>query len=136
MTWDAERSLIMHASIRAFILVLTAVAVLGCAHQPVPLELAVDHPANPQAAEMKFVPPPDPFRNYAETNSVAQAEAPSMIHEHAQQASKPLMEQPMGQPMGHHIGHQMGHGATVEPAPDGLTHPHQMSPGHQHEDNP
>jgi hypothetical protein len=125
---NAERPFIMHVGIRLFCPFLMAVALLGCVHEPVPLELPRDHPANPQAAEMKFMPPPNPFLIHEETNSVALAGTPSVIHKHAEQAAEPLMEQPMG--------HHMGHGAPVEPAPDGLTHPHQMSLGHQHEDNP
>jgi hypothetical protein len=34
----------------------------GCASEPVRTELSGNHPANPEAPETAFVPPPDPFR--------------------------------------------------------------------------
>jgi hypothetical protein len=45
------------SDIQVFLLVL----VIGCAGNPVPVDLPQDHPADPGAYESRFILPPDPF---------------------------------------------------------------------------
>lgn len=56
-------------------------ALIGCASEPVRVQLSIDHPANPRAPEAAFTLPPNPFQADVEI-SVPQASDHPMIHKH------------------------------------------------------
>ncbi len=60
-------------SIAAIVLTL-----IGCASESAWVQLSIDHPANPQAPEAVFTPPPNPFQADVEI-SVPQASDHPMI---------------------------------------------------------
>jgi hypothetical protein len=45
-----------------FILLLVTFFIFGCASDPVNVDLSANHPANPEAQEAEFIPPPNPFK--------------------------------------------------------------------------
>jgi len=47
---------------RTVLPVVLLLFVIGCAGNPVPVDLPHNHPADPSAYESQFVIPPDPFR--------------------------------------------------------------------------
>ena len=52
--------------------VLAVLVLMGCAGRTAPIELPVNHPANPEAPESAFTPPQNPFQ----TDVAAMAEEP------------------------------------------------------------
>jgi len=46
---------------RSVIQLVLLVLVIGCAGNPVPVEMPQNHPADPGAYESRFILPPDPF---------------------------------------------------------------------------
>jgi hypothetical protein len=45
-----------------FSIVLVFFFIIGCASEPVKVDLPANHPANPGAQEAEFIPPPNPFQ--------------------------------------------------------------------------
>jgi len=45
-----------------FLITLTIFFIIGCASEPVKVDLPANHPANPEAQEAEFTPPPNPFQ--------------------------------------------------------------------------
>ena len=45
-----------------FLITLTIFFIIGCASEPVKVDLQANHPANPEAQEAEFTPPPNPFQ--------------------------------------------------------------------------
>ena len=45
-----------------FSIVLMIFFIIGCASEPVKVDLPANHPANPEAQEAEFAPPPNPFQ--------------------------------------------------------------------------
>jgi hypothetical protein len=76
---------------------------MACVSEPVNIDLPQNHPANPQAQETAFIPPPNPFQNHMEIKSdtgsstTEKKHAPShqhqMTHE-MDQMSKDSMSKP------------------------------------------
>jgi len=45
-----------------FLILLMLFFIIGCASEPVKVDLPANHPANPEAQEAEFTPPPNPFQ--------------------------------------------------------------------------
>ena len=43
-------------------LLIMTLFIIGCASEPIKVDLPATHPANPGAQEAKFAPPPNPFQ--------------------------------------------------------------------------
>ena len=90
-----------------FLILSMTFFIIGCASEPVKVDLPVDHPANPGAQESEFTPPPNPFQTDI-ANIKGKPEAESMM--------KHKMHKEKDQP---HSGHSMGmekkHGSDSEP---------------------
>ena len=105
-----------------FILFMTFF-IMGCAGEPVKVDLPVDHPANPGAQESEFTPPPNPFQaDIAGEEGKPEAES-TMKHKMHKEKSR------------EHSGHSMGmdkeHGSDSEPT----MKPDQGQSNHQHKEH-
>lgn len=67
--------------------------VIGCAGNPVPVELPQNHPADPGASEFRFIPPPDPFGTEM-TSAVPQTQEPSESEAGRRKSRGDLFESP------------------------------------------
>jgi hypothetical protein len=61
----------------SFLIVLASLAIAGCSVPAAHVDLPLDHPANPRAAEAGFVPPDNPFAGIVIVQT-----APSVAAEH------------------------------------------------------
>jgi hypothetical protein len=84
-----------------------AAAFSGCAVAPVNTQLPADHPANPQAPEPVYRPPPNPFQESFGAQQLKGTLPPG------EQPASPATE-----PSGHHPGHESDPGASNEPIHD------------------
>jgi hypothetical protein len=77
----------MKSNLKQFVLFFGILSIYACASEPVPFNLPLDHPANPQAPETIFTHPVNPFQEGV--SSVAPQSNPEskMIHE-AHEASE------------------------------------------------
>ena len=71
--------------------------VFGCASEPVKVDLPVNHPANPQAQESVFIPPPNPFQKNIPMAEHETSGSPSMTHTEHQQTHQHQMTHQMEQ---------------------------------------
>ena len=51
-----------HRAFGIFLILLMSFFIIGCASEPVKINLPVNHPANPEAQAAEFTPPPNPFQ--------------------------------------------------------------------------
>ena len=80
---------------------------MSCVSEPVNIDLPQNHPANPQAHETAFIPPPNPFQNHTKMNSDSDSskaenkQSPShqhqMIHEMDQMSEDSVSKPEIGQ---------------------------------------
>jgi hypothetical protein len=61
-----------------FVLIFT---LWGCASDPVPAKLPVNHPANPEAAEAAYTAAPNPFKDARSMNEMKFTDGPPMPHQ-------------------------------------------------------
>jgi hypothetical protein len=69
--------------------------VFGCTSEPVKVDLLVNHPANPQAQESAFIPPPNPLQNNIPMAEHKTSDSPSMTHKQHQQTHQHRMTDQM-----------------------------------------
>ena len=55
---------------------------MACASEPVNIDLPQNHPANPEAQETAFIPPPNPFESHMEMTGHEFGGSPSTTHKH------------------------------------------------------
>ncbi len=115
MVREPERSMPMIS--QAGLILTIALFLLGCAGEPVRIELSLDHPANPEAAESAFHPPPNPFLDEAQVPLPQTDNRPTMPDPES-------TEQPMD--------HGKDHGAMPKPTPESATQIPEGTFGHQH----
>ena len=70
----------------------TLLFLMGCASDPVPTHLPVNHPANQDAAEMTYTPAPNPFQDQMSAHEMKSMEAPSMSHGEHMDSHPPKMK--------------------------------------------
>ena len=51
-----------HSASRLLLIFLVPSFIIGCASEPVKIDLPLNHPANPESQEAEFIPPPNPFQ--------------------------------------------------------------------------
>ena len=51
-----------HKTSGLFLILLVTFFIIGCVSDPVKVDLPANHPANPGAQEVNFIPPPNPFQ--------------------------------------------------------------------------
>jgi hypothetical protein len=79
-------------SIYGFFLILwMPFFIIGCASEPVQVDLPANHPANPHSQETTFIPPPNPFQNDIPMAKPEAENRPSMTHENHQPAHQHQM---------------------------------------------
>lgn len=105
---------------RSVIQLLLLVLVIGCAGNPVPVEMPQNHPADPGAYESRFTPPPDPFgaemtsarpqgHDQPESAAVQRKSRGDLFESPAGQSASPGQEEKAGDrspavmPHGHHM---------------------------------
>ena len=82
-----------------FILAFPIFAVLvlmGCAGEPVQVEFPINHPANPEAQETEFTPPPNPFQEDVTAMKGESTPDSMMKHKTHEERSKQPMDHDMG----------------------------------------
>ncbi len=82
-------------AIKGFLLMAGLSLVIGCAGNPVPVELPQNHPADPGASESRFIPPPDPFGTEM-TSAVPQTQEPYESEAGRRKSRGDLFESPAG----------------------------------------
>jgi hypothetical protein len=76
--------------------VFTLLMLTGCAGGSVEVEFPIAHPANPEALEAEFTPPPNPFQTNV-AGMEMEPEADSMVkHKTNQESGKQQMDHNMG----------------------------------------
>ena len=84
--------------------------VVACAGEPVKIDLPQNHPANPQAQETAFIPPPNPFQGHMQMETGGS-------HPTTQKKPKPSHQ--------HQMTHQMSKDSMSAPKPDVKMDDHQ-----------
>lgn len=79
-----------------FSIVLMIFFIIGCASEPVKVDLPANHPANPQAQEVKFTPPPNPFKEDVAAMKGESAPDSMMKHKTHGESGRQVMEHNMG----------------------------------------
>jgi len=55
-------------TVRSLLVVAILILVIGCAGNPVPVDLPLNHPSDPGAPESRFILPPNPFPDLSPQN--------------------------------------------------------------------
>ena len=85
-----------HSAYGIFLILLMSFFIIGCVSEPVKIDLPANHPANPEAQEAEFTPPPNPF----------QEDVTAMKGESTQDSMmKPKTHEESGE---QHMNHNMG----------------------------
>ena len=76
---------------------------IGCASEPVKVDIPTNHPANPEAQEAEFIPPPNPFQqDVVATNAESTTDAMMKHKPHDKKGQK-------------HMHHNLGTKKASEP---------------------
>lgn len=70
-----------HSIYGIFLIPFMSFLIIGCASEPIKVDLPANHPANPQSPETAFIPPPNPFQNNIPMVKHAAGSGSSMAHE-------------------------------------------------------
>ena len=79
-----------------FLLLLMAFFIIGCASEPVKVDLPANHPANPEAQEAQFSAPPNPFQEDGTAMKGESTPDSMMKHKTIEESSKQHMDHNMG----------------------------------------
>jgi len=88
-----------HLNCRAsglFLILLMTFFIIGCASEPLKVDLSANHPANPEAQEAEFTPPPNPFQEDVTAMKGASAPDSMMKHKAHGERGKQHMDHNMG----------------------------------------
>ena len=96
---------------------------IGCAGNPVSVELPLNHPADPGAYDSRFILPPDPFGTET-TIAHPQGQDQSESAAGQRKSRGDLFESPAGQSATPGKGEK-----TKDRFPSGTSHQHHMEPG-------
>ena len=99
-----------------FLILLISFLMIGCASEPVKVDLPADHPANPHAPETAFTPPPNPFQNNVPMAVTESDRSSSMTHQKHQPAHQHQMSSEMD---------KTGHDSKPSRASEGQNSEHQ-----------
>jgi hypothetical protein len=71
----------MNSILKQFVLFLTFLSLFSCTSEPVPVNLPINHPANPQAPETTFILPANPFQSDVSSAAPESNHESKMTHE-------------------------------------------------------
>ena len=77
-------------------LLLMTLFIIGCASEPIKIDLPANHPTNPNAQEAEFVPPPNPFQE--DVTAMKRQPAPDSMMKHGTHEERSMQ----------HMDHNMG----------------------------
>jgi len=72
---------LIHKKSGSFLIMTVAFFLIGCAGEPVKVDLPANHPANPQSPETAFIPLPNPFQESNPTAEQKSGSSSAMTHE-------------------------------------------------------
>lgn len=104
-------------------LVVTMAILIGCAAEPVRVEFPADHPANPQALETPFTPPPNLFQTDMAVKHAEPAADSSMMPKQPQSTEE------------HSMDHQMDTEKNSKPRPKSKMQHDQDNSKQQHQEH-
>jgi hypothetical protein len=87
---------IEHKAFGFSLMLLVIFFVLGCVSDPVKVDLSANHPANPEAQEAEFVPPPNPFQENASAMKAESIPDSMMKHKTHDESDQKQMHHDMG----------------------------------------
>ena len=87
---------LMHRPSGLFTNLLIIFFIVGCAGETIKADLPANHPANPDAQEAEFIPPPNPFRQ--DVTAMKRQPAPDSMMEHETHGESSMQ----------HMDHNMG----------------------------
>lgn len=79
-----------------FFILLVTFFMIGCVSDPVEVDLPANHPANPEAQEAEFIPPPNPFQEDVSSMKMESTTESMVKHKPQKESGK--------QHMNHHMG--------------------------------
>ena len=85
-----------YRSLGLFSTVLMIFFIIGCASEPIKVDLPVNHPTNPDAQEAEFTPPPNPFKE--DVTAMKSQPAPDAMMKHKTHGERSMQ----------HMDHKMG----------------------------
>ncbi|MGD9227068.1 MAG: hypothetical protein PVF26_11250 [Desulfobacterales bacterium] len=109
-----------HSAYGFFLILFMSFFIIGCASEPVKVDLPANHPANPQSRETAFIPPLNPFQDNIPMTKHAADSSSSMTHE----KDKPAHQHQMSSEMD-----KMGRDSKPSHAAEG------QNPEHQHKEH-
>ncbi len=78
------------------IIVLTLLVIAGCAGEAVQVEFPLNHPANPQAPESRFIPPQNPFQTDVAAMQEESTKDSTLKHKTHKESGKQYKDHYMG----------------------------------------
>lgn len=106
-----------------FSLLIMTFFIIGCAGEPVKVDLPLEHPANPAAQESEFIPPPNLFQEEI-ADMEGKPEGESMMNHKMHEEKDPP-----------HSGHGMGMGKKRGSDSEPPMKPDQSEDNHQHKEH-
>ena len=79
-----------------FLILLMTFFIIGCASEPVKVDLPTNHPSNPRAQEATFYPPPNPFHEDFTAMKGESTPDSMMKHKPPKESGKQHMDHNMG----------------------------------------
>lgn len=79
-----------------FLILLMTFFIIGCASEPVKIDLPANHPSKPEAQEAEFNPPPNPFQQDATAMKGESTPDSMMKHKPPKESGKQHMDHNMG----------------------------------------
>ena len=110
-------------TVRSLLVVAVLILVTGCAGNPVPVELPLNHPSDPGAPESRFILPPNPFdAEMTSAHPLAHDQSDSVTDRRKSRGD--LFELPAGQSTA--SGQEENADGS---SPSGMSHQHHMKQG-------
>ena len=79
-----------------FLILLVTFFIIGCVSDPVKVEFSANHPANPEAQEAEFIPPPNPFQEDVSAMKMESTPESMMKHKTHDESGQKQMHHDMG----------------------------------------
>lgn len=106
-----------------FLILFLALFIISCASEPVKVDLPPNHPANPGAQEVEFMPPPNHFQEDV-TAMKGESIPDSMMNHKTQDESSQK-----------HMNHNMGNKKESEPDSDSTKKSDHVKDDNQHKEH-
>ena len=79
-----------------FLILWVTFFIIGCVSDPVKVDFSANHPANPEAREVEFIPPPNPFQEDVSAMKMESTPEPMMKHKTHDESGQKQMHHDMG----------------------------------------